>query len=341
MLVTQVWKTLRGSRYHSTRTCPGIADGHAEARSHGYANHEPELVDLAGLNGDIRPCSICWVDHFAADRWLPAQLETEVKADSPFEINFYNQVLRHLAPPLDPDYLRVQEEIVGLSGTSYRVDFAIDRPGRKRIAIEIDGHQKVSDQDESDERRQSLMSARQNDLVNAGWEVLRFTNRQVAVEPGKCRTVIEQALVRSVSPPQWQATGSRTEVTVAAPPAPTATASRPGASSATSLASSQSGDSALKAAEGAKRTKILLGGAAAAVALIGVVIWMNSGQDDAAKPDSSGNCPSSYPIKGNVSGEDRIYHEPGSEFYTRTRAEDCFASTTDAEDAGYRASRAG
>jgi hypothetical protein len=49
------------------------------------------------------------------------------------------------------------------------------------------------------------------------------------------------------------------------------------------------------------------------------------------------NCPASHPITGNrASG---IYHQPGAEFYDRTRPEDCFATPADAEAAGYRSSQ--
>jgi hypothetical protein len=49
------------------------------------------------------------------------------------------------------------------------------------------------------------------------------------------------------------------------------------------------------------------------------------------------SCPASHPIKGNRSS--MIYHPPGAELYDQTRPEDCFATPTDAEAAGYRLSR--
>src|SRR5919107_764114 len=56
-----------------------------------------------------------------------------------------------------------------------------------------------------------------------------------------------------------------------------------------------------------------------------------------APPLAGGDCPSEAPIKGNASS--RIYHVPGGQFYDRTNAEECFATASDAQDAGYRASR--
>ena len=58
-------------------------------------------------------------------------------------------------------------------------------------------------------------------------------------------------------------------------------------------------------------------------------------------PPASGNsCPANAPIKGNVSSSgELIYHVPGGQYYDRTKPEQCFASTSDAEAAGYRPSQ--
>src|SRR5215204_6162374 len=56
-----------------------------------------------------------------------------------------------------------------------------------------------------------------------------------------------------------------------------------------------------------------------------------------APPLAGGDCPSEAPIKGNASSG--IYHVPGGQFYDTTNAEECFATESDAQDAGYRASR--
>jgi hypothetical protein len=60
-------------------------------------------------------------------------------------------------------------------------------------------------------------------------------------------------------------------------------------------------------------------------------------------PVSIDHCPPSHPIKGNRAGRDPnrpidpIYHVPGSRYYDVTDPEECFATVTDAEAAGYRA----
>jgi len=52
------------------------------------------------------------------------------------------------------------------------------------------------------------------------------------------------------------------------------------------------------------------------------------------------DCPSQSPIKGNKSSSgELIYHVPGGQFYARTQPEACFATATDAQAAGYRASQ--
>jgi hypothetical protein len=53
------------------------------------------------------------------------------------------------------------------------------------------------------------------------------------------------------------------------------------------------------------------------------------------------SCPSGYPIKGNVSqnNSEKIYHEPGWRYYDATKPEQCFATESDAESEGYRASK--
>jgi hypothetical protein len=51
-------------------------------------------------------------------------------------------------------------------------------------------------------------------------------------------------------------------------------------------------------------------------------------------------CPAAYPVKGDISSAtgDRIYHVPGGQFYAVTQPDACFATPTDAEAAGFRAS---
>ncbi|MGJ9374147.1 sunset domain-containing protein [Nesterenkonia sp. CF4.4] len=52
---------------------------------------------------------------------------------------------------------------------------------------------------------------------------------------------------------------------------------------------------------------------------------------------STFNCPKGYPVKGNA--DSGIYHVPSGVFYSRTKPEECFATTSAARSAGYRASK--
>jgi hypothetical protein len=55
-------------------------------------------------------------------------------------------------------------------------------------------------------------------------------------------------------------------------------------------------------------------------------------------PLTKNDCPPDYLIKGNISSNGKIYHEPGDRSYKATNPERCFASTADAEAAGFRRS---
>jgi hypothetical protein len=79
-----------------------------------------------------------------------------------------------------------------------------------------------------------------------------------------------------------------------------------------------------------------------AAAALGLSLVFGSTPINAAPgvpPASAWNCPKSHPIKGNInaSRKTKIYHTPGSRYYSRTKPEVCFAKTADAVAAGYRA----
>ena len=52
---------------------------------------------------------------------------------------------------------------------------------------------------------------------------------------------------------------------------------------------------------------------------------------------TGGSCPPDSPIKGNR--QSGIYHVPGGQYYNATNPEECFATETEAQSAGYRASK--
>lgn len=65
-----------------------------------------------------------------------------------------------------------------------------------------------------------------------------------------------------------------------------------------------------------------------------------SGSGGGGSAPAGGSCPADAPIKGNDSSSgELIYHSPGGSYYDRTDPEECFASESEAQEAGYRASQ--
>jgi very-short-patch-repair endonuclease len=75
---------------------------------------------------------------------------------------------------------------VVLAGQDRRIDFAF--PDVK-VAIEIDGYETHSGREVFEDDR-----ARQNELVAAGWTVLRFTRRQLIIRSGWVAATIRRVL---------------------------------------------------------------------------------------------------------------------------------------------------
>lgn len=313
--MTLVWRTLRGGRFHRDASCTGISDGHARAASEGKSIYPAEQCELVDIGAEVTPCQVCWGHAMREDRWLASQLKTEAKADSTYEIDFYEGVLKRVTPAIDPDYLHVQHEAHGASGRLYRVDFAYLQPGYPHLAIEIDGFQKDKSRNEADEARMGTMKARENDLVNAGWRLLRFTNGQVTTQAGLCRSSIEMYLRD-----QKMAT-------------PDSSRHAPSPSTA------QPRQAAEPVRDRPSRLPWVAAGVVGLLIAVGLV-WIlamsiRKGDDSASVPPRGDSCPSAHPVKANQSG---IYHEPGWQYYDRTTPEECFATGEDAQEAGYRAS---
>lgn len=61
-----------------------------------------------------------------------------------------------------------------------------------------------------------------------------------------------------------------------------------------------------------------------------------SAAEPAVAPVGAGRCPKGARVKGETADSgNQIYHRPGSADYADTKAEECFASATDAQAAGY------
>jgi very-short-patch-repair endonuclease len=217
-----------------------------------------------------------------------------LRTDTEYEQFFVDHVLEPL-DELISWQVKSQESVV-VGGRTYRVDFALHRPPW-RIAIEIDGENKGPNAPSHDE-----WTRRQTSLVSAGWEVLRFTNRQVMHEQEYCRRQLAVAMARLHEEDK---------------PPPVATTT------------------AVPSTRGRGPAIAVAGAAVVAVAVAGALVLNSRSAGDDRYP-----CPPSEPVKGNVSASgERIYHQRGDDFYNRTDAEECFPDADAAEVAGFRPTR--
>jgi very-short-patch-repair endonuclease len=310
-----VWFSKGGGRYHASQTCRAFIDGQRKAVAEGRQTHPARRVALSALEKPVGPCAVCWPETSEWDEWLRLEHETLRMSDSRFEYEFLHRVLKNVEG-VDPAYVSVQHEIHSGVGRLYRIDFAILRPGRPRLAIEIDGYNK-SPEGLDTKSQHDRWSARQNELVNAGWTPLRFTNRQVQTSAGDCRRQIEEALLRQE--PISAATGGA------------------GATDVHSMTSRAPGAGNWSHRRMGLLLAVVLVAVLAAVALLSWNTLRHSGPDSANPTGFS--CPAGFPVKGNVSDSgEKIYHEPGWRYYKDTRPEECFVDEDAAESVGYRAS---
>jgi hypothetical protein len=94
--------------------------------------------------------------------------------------------------------------------------------------------------------------------------------------------------------------------------------------------------------------------AIAVVGVVGIARTMGSGPAAPARnpaesaeaivggvpPVARSTCPDGSPVKGNINERGQwIYHVPGGAFYAQTHPERCFASESEAWQAGFRPSR--
>lgn len=328
--MTDVWITRSGGRYHRDRDCAGIRDGQAKAASEGYPTHAAEQVSLIRLGRALSPCSVCWPSDPEWDDWRRLEHELLAVGDSRFEHEFLVRVLRHVKG-LEPYCVRPQHEVSSTAGRNFRIDFAILPPGGEKIAIEIDGFNKTIAGSVATTRHQDLDSARRSELAIRGWRLLSFTNRQVQTEPGECRRKIENALLGS----------SESVADHEAPNSPRPATSIGRWEEELTSAATPYVPRAQSSSSGAWK------GWVAAIGVGAVVVFWGLGQLNGSSSSADGgmtqptgsSCPSGFSIKGNVSDSgERIFHEPGWRYYSKTWPEACFADAAAARDAGYRES---
>ena len=127
--------------------------------------------------------------------------------------------------------------------------------------------------------------------------------------------------------------GDKTAAKLASVGATTVSTTRPSAPSSTSTATTRAGATIIVTTTTATTTTTTRSG--------GVVTTTAAGAPASVAGPATGNdCPAGYPVKGNISSTDRIYHVKGSSSsYDATKPEVCFATPAAAEAAGFRASK--
>ncbi len=310
-----VYFTAGGGRWHERADCEALVQGQAEAAGKGLPNHPVQRVPRSRV-GNRTACGCCVMSDTSSDNVQPMPPLDNLKTETEYERVFADRVLQPLAE-MSAWTVEAQKSII-VNGKTYRPDFALTLPPL-RIAIEIDGKDKGPGGADHD-----AWTRRQTALVNAGWEVLRFTNRQVMHEQEYCRRQVAVAVARlQERQERHSASPAQSSPSATAPTrAPTPTAS---------------GNS------GPRRAGLVVAGVVAAVAVGALVLSGSGGSGQGPVPPTAGDrypCPASQPIKGNVSQSgERIYHQRGDAFYERTAAEKCFPDAAAAEAAGFRAAK--
>lgn len=291
-----VYVTRRGACWHRRPDCTALVDGQGKARASGKQTHQPRrIARLIAEQQGREQCLVCQVTAKAPT--------ANAGTDTPYEAVFLDRVLTPLVGTSGASWIIETQVTLTMGDTTCRMDFTLrHRSLATKIAIEIDGARKTPSGNDHDS-----FSRRQNELVLRGWQVLRFTNRQVMNDAEECRRQL-QAMLDRVTP-------------IAAPPVAVVPRKR---------------------GAGAPPRKPVA--VVAICALIVVVAAVRFFAQDGERPvkDRRGwtTCPASAPIKGNRTGDRRVYHLPTGDWYERTKPEACFASEGAARAAGYRPARA-
>ena len=119
-------------------------------------------------------------------------LAESVPSDSFLEWAFLKWVLSPASLPGIESVLRPQAEVTSAGGSTYRIDYGIVGT-TKRIAVELDGFQFHGSRPAFTHDR-----LRQNELVNDGWQPLRFTYDSIRSDVRRC---VEQTHTALLSDP--------------------------------------------------------------------------------------------------------------------------------------------
>ena len=264
-----------------------------------------------------------------------------IVAQSGFEWNFATKVIQ-IVPGLKPSQVTPQRSFIGNDGRERHMDFGIE-VGNRRIAVEVEGWDKTGEDRGKTKAEHDEFNRRVQSLTADGWEVMTVTNAQFMNDPGFYAAQIRQLLLPASStddstpPAPNPAKGATTNEAEAA--ATAEVAPQPAAATPQEVAPQPA------VLKDSKSSRIwLYVGLALALLIVGLFLIVNqvdSGKtDDTAVLPTNGDCPNSYPFKGNVKDDgERIVHAPGQQFYEKTNAEMCFQSIEAAVSDGYRKSK--
>lgn len=113
---------------------------------------------------------------------------------SPIEQLFLMEWRCHDADSKHGVKLRPQHQLT-LDGRPYRIDFVVDVPDGRQIAIELDGH----DFHERTKKQAAQDRARERKIIREGYIILRFTGAEVHHNP---RTCVEEVIDLITRPPR-------------------------------------------------------------------------------------------------------------------------------------------
>ncbi|HEX5370132.1 MAG TPA: hypothetical protein VFY10_12010 [Dehalococcoidia bacterium] len=312
-----VYLARTGTRYHVDEQCSGLDEANRPLRHSSLQQAVAEFGRTA--------CTVCCgvVASVVPAQWADHPEKGLVETD--YEALFFDHVLAKV-PDLNPTRVHSQYDVTDAAGRARRLDFAIVDDG-VRVGIELNGYDKTGAGRGPSKSEFEDSNRRLTDLQAMGWIILPFDNNLARTDPGACARRVDLALreqrVRFLATQQLQGADTAN--------GPAASASQLGQQDALVTGAAK---------RRPKRSFVLVGAATAmAAGVVATVAFVAAGGSPGVAP-SGYTCPTDHPIKGNNSlAGDKIFHDPGDQFYDRTRPERCFSSAAEAEAAGYRASR--
>ncbi len=109
------------------------------------------------------------------------------------ELRLYRDVIAATLRGEGLGFVVPQHSFTDEGGRARRIDFAI-LTAKSRIAVELDGYRYHAEGAVTREQFADGLQ-RQNDLILAGWTVLRFSWDQICGEPDRCRATLRRAVI--------------------------------------------------------------------------------------------------------------------------------------------------